>query len=140
MPLAKRLLRCTFFTCTAVESLTLPEKTGRSNFIEFQRLSDRTMASIITAGSIDGKNYMDCNSPCTSHPGRLQRAAHSFAFSLSQTINYSLLTLESKLKQLAMHQNTSSKQQQMVTLLFRNIISTGSLLRNIYTGFSVKVK
>lgn len=123
-----------------MELLTLPEKTGGSNFIEFQRLSDRTMALIITAGSIDGKNYMDCNSPCTSHSGRLPRATHSFALSLSQTINYSLLTLESKLKQLAVRQNASSKQQQTVTLLFRNIISAGSLLRNVYTGFSVKVK
>lgn len=82
---------------------------GGSNFIEFQRLSDRTMALIITAGSRDGKNYTDCNSLCTSHPGRLPRAAPSFAFSLSQPINYSLLTLESKLKQpAAHHQNRRS--------------------------------
>lgn len=67
------------------------------------------MALIITAGSRDGKNYTDCNSLCTSHPGRLPRAAPSFAFSLSQPINYSLLTLESKLKQpAAHHQNRRS--------------------------------
>lgn len=94
-----------------VKPLTLPKKKrgGGSNFIEFQRLSDRTMALIITAGSRDGKNYTDCNSLCTSHPGRLPRAAPSFAFSLSQPINYSLLTLESKLKQpAAHHQNRRS--------------------------------
>lgn len=111
---------------------------GGSNFIEFQRLSDRTMALIITAGSRDGKNYTDCNSLCTSHPGRLARAAPSFAFSLSQPINYSLLTLESKLKQpAAHHQNsTSSDEESGGDRRSSNTAGTGLLA---YTGVHVYV-
>lgn len=85
------------------------------------------MALIITAGSRDGKNYTDCNSLCTSHPGRLPRAAPSFAFSLSQPINYSLLTLESKLKQpAAHHQNRRSGRRDAAVLQIQ--AGTGSLV------------
>lgn len=80
------------------------------------------MALIITAGSRDGKNYTDSNSLCTSHPGRLPRAAPSFAFSLSQAINYSLLTLESKFKQHAVHhQNRRSSRGDVAVLQIQQV-------------------
>lgn len=114
------------------ETTDAAKKRGGSNFIEFQRLSDRTMALIITAGSRDGKNYTDCNSLCTSHPGRLVRAAPSFAFSLSRPINYSLLTLESKLKQpAAHHQNSRSSRGDAAVLQIQQ--AEVCLLARVYT-------
>lgn len=107
------------FPRTAAKAPTLPKKRGTgSNFIEFQHLSDRTMTLIITVGSKDGKNYTDCNSLCTFHSRRLLRAAPSFAFSFLQAINYSLLTLESELKQHAVHhQNRRSSRDDAVLQL-----------------------
>lgn len=126
----------------AEKPLTLPKKRGAgSNFIEFQHLSDRTMALIITAGSRDVKNYTDCNSLCTSHPGRLLRAAPSFAFSLSQAINYSLLTLESKLKQPAVHrQNRRSSWEDAAVFQMQQVQGRSCTGIHVYVHFAVSTR